>query len=72
MGVGGKCHSLATLPVGKTWYTLYRRLGGPQGRSGRVQKTSPLPVFDPLNVQPVANRYANCAILAHTYENVGY
>ena len=26
---------------GKTRYPLYRRLGGPQGRSGRVRKTSP-------------------------------
>ena len=47
MGVGGKCHALAAFPLGKTWYTLYRRLGGPQGRSGRVQKTSPYQVFIP-------------------------
>ena len=26
-----------TLPPGKTRYPLYRRLGGPQGRSGRAQ-----------------------------------
>ena len=25
----------------KTWYPLYRRLGGPQGRSGQVRKNSP-------------------------------
>jgi len=25
-------------PPGKTRYPLYRRLGGPQGRSGQVQK----------------------------------
>jgi len=25
-----------TLPLGKTRYPFYRRLGGPQGRSGRV------------------------------------
>ena len=25
-----------TLPLGKTQYQLYRRLGGPQGRSGLV------------------------------------
>jgi len=29
------------LPPGKTRYPLFRRLGGPQGRSGRVQKISP-------------------------------
>ena len=25
------------LPPGKTWYPLYRKLGGPQGRSGREE-----------------------------------
>ena len=29
------------LPPGKTRYTLYRRLGGPQGRSGQVRKIWP-------------------------------
>jgi hypothetical protein len=36
---------------------LYRRLGGPQGRSGRVRKISPTPGFDPRNVRSVASRY---------------
>ena len=27
-----------SLPPGKTRYPLYRRLGGPQGRSGQVRK----------------------------------
>jgi hypothetical protein len=31
------------LPPGKTRYPLYRRLGGPQGRSGQVWKISPPP-----------------------------
>jgi hypothetical protein len=30
-----------TLPPGKTWYPLYRRLGGPQGQSGQARKISP-------------------------------
>jgi hypothetical protein len=30
-----------TLPPGKTRYPLYRRLGGPQSRSGKVRKISP-------------------------------
>ena len=30
-----------TLPLGKTRYPLYRRVGGPQGRSGQVRKISP-------------------------------
>ena len=44
------------LPPGKTRYPLYRRLGGPQGRSGQVRKISPPPGFDPRTVQPVASR----------------
>jgi hypothetical protein len=41
---------------GKTRYPLYRRLGGPQGRSGRVRKISPRSEFDPRTVHPVASR----------------
>ena len=40
-GVGGQRRAPATLPPGKTRYTLYRKLGGPQDRSGRVRKISP-------------------------------
>ena len=47
-------------PPGKTRWPLYRRLGGPQGRSGRMRKISPSPGFDPRTVQPVASRYADC------------
>jgi len=43
------------LPPGKTRYPLYRRLGGPQGRSGQVRKISSPPWFDPRTVQPVAS-----------------
>ena len=46
---------------GKTRCPLYRRLGGPQGRSGQVRKISPPPGFDPLTVQPVARRYTDLA-----------
>jgi hypothetical protein len=42
---------------GKTRYSLYRRLGGPQGRSGQVRKISPPPGFDPRTVQPVASHH---------------
>jgi hypothetical protein len=49
------------LPPGKTLYPLYRRLGGPQGRSGHVQKILPPPGFDPWTVQPVAICYTDCA-----------
>jgi len=49
------------LPSGKTRYPLYRRLGGPQCRSGQVRKISPPPGFDPGTVQPVARRYTEYA-----------
>ena len=39
--MGDQRHAPAALPSGKTWYPLYRRVGGPQGRSGRVRKISP-------------------------------
>jgi hypothetical protein len=42
---------------GKTRNPLYRRLGGPQSRSGLVRKISPLPELDPRTVQPKASRY---------------
>jgi hypothetical protein len=40
---------------------LYRRLGGPQGRSGQAWKVTPTPGFDPRTVQPVARRYNDYA-----------
>ena len=52
----------------KTRYSLYRMLGGPQGRSGQLRKISPLPGFDPRTVQPVASRFTNCAIPAHPHQ----
>jgi len=46
-GVGGQHGVPAALPPRKTRYPLYRRLGGPESRSGQVRKISPLPGFDP-------------------------
>jgi len=40
---------------------LYRRLGGPQGRSGQVRKISPPPGFDRRTVQPVGSHYTDYA-----------
>jgi hypothetical protein len=57
--MGGQHHASAALPPRKTQYLLYRRLGGPQGRSGRVRKILPPPGFDPRTVQPVASRYTD-------------
>ena len=49
------------IPPGKTRHPLYRRAGGPQGRSGQVRKISPPPGFDPRTVQPVGSRYTDYA-----------
>ena len=62
MGVDGQRHAPAALHPGKSRYPLYRRLGGPHGRSGRVQKISPPLGFDPQTVQSVASRYTDWAI----------
>ena len=51
MAVGGQRHAPAALPPGKTTYPSYRRLGGPQGRSGEVRKISLPPGFNPRTVQ---------------------
>jgi hypothetical protein len=59
MRVGGQLHAPAALPVKETRYTLYRRLGGPQGRSGQVRKILPPPGFDPRTAQPVVSRYTD-------------
>ena len=49
-----------TLPPGKTRYPFYRRLGGPQGRSGRAENLVPTWIRSPT-VQPVASRYTDWA-----------
>jgi hypothetical protein len=64
-GMGVQNHARAALPPGKTRYLLYRRLGGPQGRLGRVRKISSPPAFDPRTFQPLASHYTNWAIPAH-------
>ena len=40
-----------TLPPGKTRYPLYRRLGGPQGRSGQAENLVPTGIRSRI-VQP--------------------
>jgi len=56
---GGQRNASFASPPGKTWYPLYSRLGGPQGRSRRVRKISPLPGLDLRSVQPVASRHTD-------------
>jgi hypothetical protein len=52
-------------PRKETRYPLYRRLVGPQGRSGRLRKILPPPGFDPRTAQPIESRYTDYAIPAH-------
>ena len=59
------------LPPVKTRYALYRRLGGPQDRSGQVRKISPPPGFDPRTVQPVASRYTDYFLLYRSWQFPG-
>jgi hypothetical protein len=52
--LNGMCrqrHAMTALPREKTRYPLYRRLGGPQGRSP--------PGFDPQIAQPVVSCYTD-------------
>ena len=57
--MGVQRHALVALPPGKTRYPLYRKLGGPQGRSGQIWKISAPLGFDSRPVQLVANRYTD-------------
>jgi hypothetical protein len=66
-GVVGQRHAPAAFSAVKTWYPIYRRLGGSQGRSGRMRKISSPPAFGPLTVQPVANRYNDCVKWEYEY-----
>ena len=59
-----------SLPPGKTWYPLRRRLGGPQDRSGQVRKISSPSGFDPHTVQPAASRYTNYAINMQVFSTI--
>ena len=49
-----------TLPPGKTRYPFYRRLGGSQGRSGRVKNLVPTKILS-RTFQPVVSRYTDSA-----------
>ena len=60
-GEGSASRPGSSLPPGKTRYPLYRRLGGPRGRSGQVRKISPPPGFDLRTFQPVTSRYTDYA-----------
>ena len=60
-GVGGQQHAPAALYArGKTLYPFYRRLGGPQCRSGRSENLVPTGIRS-WTVQPVVSRYTDWA-----------
>ena len=50
-----------TLPAGKTRYPFSRRLGGPQGRSGRAANLVPTGTGS-RTVHPIVSRYTDWAI----------
>ena len=56
-----------TLLPGKARYPLYRRLGGPQGRSGRVENLVPIGIRS-RNVQPVAQSLYRLSYRAHIFK----
>jgi hypothetical protein len=50
--VSGQLHAPAALPPGKSpRYPFYRRLGGPQSRSGRYEEEN---IFDPTGTRTLA------------------
>jgi len=59
-GEGSAARPGRTLPPGKTRYPFYRRLGGPQGRSGRAENLVPTGIRSRI-VQPVVSRYTDWA-----------
>ena len=52
------------LPPGKTRYPFYKRLGGPQGRSGRAENFVPTGIRS-RTVQPVAQSLYRLSYPAH-------
>jgi hypothetical protein len=56
------------LPQGQTRYPLYRRLGGPQGRSGRVRKISPRRD----SIPGPSNYWSLCVFLYSMYSSIQY
>ena len=68
MGVGGQRYAPAALPQGKRPGTHFTGgWVGPRAVLDACGKSRPPPGFNPRTVQPVASRYTNWAIPAHTY-----
>ena len=60
-----------TLPPGMTRYPFYRRLGGPQGRSGRAEKLVPTGIRS-RTVQPVAQSLYRLSYPVHSIYTYSY
>ena len=60
-GEGSTSRPGRSMPLGKTRYSLYRRLGESQVRSGQVRKISSPLGFDPRTIQPVTSHYNDYA-----------
>jgi len=58
MGVGGQPHAPAASTPGKDSVPMYRRLGGPQGRSGGAENLVPTKIRTRA-VQPVVSHYSD-------------
>jgi len=58
MGVGGQPHAPAASTPGKDPVPIVRRLGGPQGRSGRAEKLVLIGIRS-RTVQPVVGLYTD-------------
>jgi len=60
-----------TLPPGKTRYPFYRRLGGPQGRSGRTENLVPTGIRDrPARSQSLYRLSYPALTHTHTHTHV--
>ena len=66
-GEGSASRPGRSLPPGKTWYPFYRGWMGSRVGLDRCGKSRPTPGFDPQTVQPVASRYTDWAIPAHSH-----
>ena len=71
MWVGGQRHAPAVLTPGKTRYPLYRRLGGPQGRSGQAQEiSSPTGIRSPDRPSRIESLYRLSSPRPHTHTHI--
>jgi len=55
-----------TLPLGNTRYPFYRRLGGPQGRSGLAENLVPTGVWS-RTLRPVVSHYTDWATPSESF-----